>query len=75
MKSIYREEYKGVIEWLVSKRLLAGITQEQLAQELHQHQSFISKYENCERRLDIIEFFEICKALNANPRELVESMT
>jgi len=74
MKSIHRKEYKSVISWLISKRLLEGITQEQLAQKLNQPQSFVSKFENCERRLDIVEFFEICKALNADPHELVESL-
>ena len=53
---------------------MRNITQEQLAQKLNRPQSFVSKYENCERRLDIIEFIEICKALNANPQDLVESL-
>ena len=51
MKSIYSADYKKLIEWLVSKRLLAGITQAQLAENLNKPQSFVSKYENAERRL------------------------
>jgi transcriptional regulator with XRE-family HTH domain len=51
MKSIYSADYKKLIEWLVSKRLLAGITQAQLAENLNKLQSFVSKYENAERRL------------------------
>jgi transcriptional regulator with XRE-family HTH domain len=74
MKSIYRVEYKRIIDWLVSKRLLEGITQEQLAEKLNQPQSFVSKYENCERRLDIIEFVEICRALNAKPPKTLLSL-
>ena len=74
MRSIYHPQYKKIVNWLISERLMRNITQEQLAQKLNRPQSFVSKYENCERRLDIIEFIEICKALNANPQDLVESL-
>jgi transcriptional regulator with XRE-family HTH domain len=41
----------------------AGITQEQLAAKLKRPQSFVSKIEAGERRLDIIELREVCSAL------------
>lgn len=71
MRSIYSTEYKKAIKWLISKRHLAGLTQAELAQGLHKPQSFISKYENGERRLDIVEFINICSVINADPREII----
>jgi transcriptional regulator with XRE-family HTH domain len=40
----------------------AGLTQAQLAARLHRDQAFVSKYESGERRLDILELREVCRA-------------
>mgnify|MGYP001214840175 CR=1 FL=1 len=72
MKTIYSEQNKLLLEWLSLKRLLAGVTQQQLSEKLNRPQSFVSKYENGERRLDFIETIEICNALNSDPHELVD---
>jgi len=71
MKSIYSDDYRKLIKWLVSKRLLAGMTQAQLAESLKRPQSFVSKYENGERRLDVIEFINICSIIDADPNEII----
>lgn len=54
-KTIYSNEYKKVIDKLKSARLKAGLTQLDVAKRLRKHQSYISKIESRERRLDIIE--------------------
>lgn len=72
LKSIYSEEYKAVIDVLVAERKKAGITQVQLAKELGKPQSFISKIENRERRLDIVEFFHVCRAMKKDIAELLK---
>jgi transcriptional regulator with XRE-family HTH domain len=71
VKTIHSEAYKQLIEWLIKKRLIAGVTQQQLSEKLHRPQSFVSKYENFERRLDFIETLEICFVLKANPHDAV----
>lgn len=63
MESIHSIEYKAVIDTLVAERKHAGITQRQLADSLGKPQSYISKIESRERRLDIVEFFHICNAM------------
>lgn len=40
----------------------AGLRQRDLADQLEQPQSFVSKYETGERRLDLLEIREICVA-------------
>ena len=44
----------------------AGITQQDLAARLDKPQSFVSKYETGERRLDVIEFVDVCQALEVD---------
>jgi transcriptional regulator with XRE-family HTH domain len=44
-------------------RLQAGLTQVQVAERLHRPQSYVSKYERGELRLDILELREVCEAL------------
>jgi transcriptional regulator with XRE-family HTH domain len=45
-------------------RVEANLTQLQLAEILYQSQSYVSKYENGEQRLDLIELEAICEAVN-----------
>ena len=50
---------------------MRGISQAQLALLLGRPQSFISKYERGERRLDFVEVLEITEALGVDARDLV----
>jgi transcriptional regulator with XRE-family HTH domain len=43
-----------------------------VAQRLGKPQSYVSKYENGERRLDVIEFLDVMMALNANPNLILQ---
>lgn len=52
---------------LADHRRSAGLTQADLAGRLGRPQSFVSKYETGERRLDVIEFLEVIEALAVDP--------
>ena len=67
MKSTYSEEYQRVITALVSARKERGVLQAVLAAKLGKPQSFVSKMENRERRIDIAELVEICRAIGVSP--------
>jgi transcriptional regulator with XRE-family HTH domain len=69
-KSLKSAEYARLIEVLVAARHEAGIRQQALATKLRRHQSFVAKYEGGERRIDVIEFIAIARALGADPLEL-----
>ena len=73
-KSIFTNNYQQLLQLLVTARKKSGITQQQLAKKLGKIQSYISKYENAERRLDIIEVIAISKAINFNPVELMNDI-
>jgi transcriptional regulator with XRE-family HTH domain len=60
-KSIHSSEYKTVIRKLREVREAAGLTQQEVAEKLVKPQSYISKIERGERRLDIIELSKIAK--------------
>lgn len=66
-KSIYSEKNKLLLEWLVSKRHEANLSQRKLATKLDLHHSIVGKIETGERRLDVIEYVNYCHALGANP--------
>jgi transcriptional regulator with XRE-family HTH domain len=54
-------------EQLIQGRRSAGLTQMDLGDRLGRPQSFVSKYERGERRLDVVEFCEVCSALDIDP--------
>lgn len=55
MGSIYSREYKAFLKRLREARKAAGLTQAQVAQALGRPQSFVSKCESGERRVDAVE--------------------
>jgi transcriptional regulator with XRE-family HTH domain len=69
-KSLKSAEYARLIATLVALRKNADVRQQTLAKKLGRPQSFIAKYEGGERRIDVIEFVEIARALGANPIKL-----
>ncbi len=62
-KSIITKEYRLFLAFLKQARQDTGLTQEQLAKKLKTTQSFVSKTERGERRLDVIELRRWARAL------------
>lgn len=71
-KSVFTDAYRIFLETLVAARKEAGVTQEELGARLGRRQTFISAYERGERRLDVIEFYAVAKALGYEPTELFD---
>ena len=71
-KSIYSEEQRTLVQLLRQLREEAGLRQVELAERLGRHQSFVSKYEAGQRRLDLIELRTVAVALGVSLIELVE---
>lgn len=74
MPSLYPNDYKTIIDALVRIRKEKRITQVQLANAMRVPQSFISKAERGERRLDVAEFLHICQLLGVNPSTLLVNL-
>lgn len=51
-----------------------GITQQELARRLGKPQSFVSKAEMGERRLDVVEFLHFMRAIEGEPHALLRDI-
>jgi DNA-binding XRE family transcriptional regulator len=74
LKSIYESAYRTLLDLLVEARDEAGMTQQQLADKLERPQSFVSKIEHGDRRMDIIEFLLICRLLRCDAYEILKKV-
>jgi len=70
-KTLTSADYARLIGFLVAAREKAGIRQRALAEALDVPQSFVAKYEGGERRIDVIEFVTIARALGADPLRIL----
>ena len=73
-KSVHSSDLSAFCGLMVKARKAAGLTQHQLAGRLKKPQSFVAKYEGGERRLDVIEFLAITRAIGADPVRILRSL-
>lgn len=71
MKSIYTDDYINIISILRAIRINKNITQAEMAKLLNTTQSFVSKVENRERRLDVIELLLWIDALGVSVSDVL----
>ncbi len=74
-KSVHSPEYRAFCELITRTRKKAGLTQHALAKRLGRPQSFVAKYEGGERRLDVIEFMTVARAIGADPLTLLRALS
>ena len=74
MKSVFTKEYEQLLSHLIEARKHAGLTQSDLAARLGRLQTFVSKYERGERRLDVIEYVQVARVLGLKASELIASI-
>ena len=73
LSSLRSDLYLRMIELLVQARKDAGITQAELGKRIGQRQTFVSKFELGERRLDVAEFVTVSRAIGADPHEIMRN--
>lgn len=73
LSSLRSDLYRRMIELLVEARKKAGITQVELGKRLGQRQTFVSKFELGERRLDVAEFVAVSRAIGAHPYDIIRA--
>ena len=72
--SVHTTRYQHFREILVEARAKRGLSQAALAEKLGRLQTFVSKYERGERRLDVIEFLEVAAALDLDPHTVLRKL-
>ncbi|MDO1580968.1 helix-turn-helix domain-containing protein [Rhizobium oryzicola] len=73
-KSTHTPEYHRLVELLVETRRTAELTQQQVADRLGKPQSYVAKVEGAERRIDVLEFAALVKAMGSNPTALLDRL-
>ena len=74
MKSLGTPQHQELIRLLVAAREKAQLTQTQLGERIGRDQPFVAKYETGVRRLEVIEFVEICRAIGASPERIISKL-
>jgi len=73
-KSIYSAEYQQLCTLLRQLRRAEGLTQVDVAERLNVPQSFVSKYESGERRLDVVELRHVAEAIGTTLDKVVSEL-
>lgn len=74
-KGFQDPRYKALVGLLIEARRGLGVSQEAFAIRINRHQQFVSRYETGERRLDVVEFVDISRALQCDPVDLIERVS
>lgn len=69
-KTIFGGEHAKLVSALVEARKKSGLTQEELADRIGRDQTFISLIERGQRRVDVVEFIGIARAMDLDPADL-----
>jgi transcriptional regulator with XRE-family HTH domain len=70
-----RGQEQAILQSLLRQvRQEAGLRQQDLAARIGELQSFVSKYESGERRLDVLELRQICIALGISLSSFVQRL-
>jgi len=70
--TIENTKYEALIDWLKKARVDKNLTIRELATLIDEPFQFISKVENCQRRLNVYEYVQYCNALDVNPNDGID---
>jgi transcriptional regulator with XRE-family HTH domain len=73
-KAAFSKTYKAFLDLLRTSRENAGLTQQDLAKKIGQTQTFVSKCERGERRIDVAELLMFCRAIGIDASEFVRKL-
>ena len=73
-RSVFTTAYSQFLRSLIEARSAAGMRQIDLAKRIGKPQSFVSKMETGERRLDLVEFLVVARALAVDPVSMVANL-
>jgi transcriptional regulator with XRE-family HTH domain len=73
-KSVFTDAYASFLEVLISTRKQASVSQAELARRIGREQPFISLIERGVRRVDVVEFCAIVRALGEDPASILRQV-
>ena len=72
--TLHTNEHKILVDLLIEARKEAQLNQTQVGERFGRDQKFVSLVEKSQRRLDVLEFYSYCKAMNHDPVKLFEAL-
>ena len=73
-KTIFGGPHGSLVELVIEARKAAGITQTELARRIGRDQTLVSLIERGQRRIDVLEFIDLAKALEVEPDEMFDRL-
>ena len=74
MRSIHDPRYQDLIKKLIELRESKNVTQVELARRLEKPQSYVSKVEILERRLDVIELYDWLNSIDVKITDFINQL-
>ena len=74
VNSVHTKRYQALLKSLIDSRKAKELSQADLAEILGHVQTFVSKYERGERRLDLVEFIDVAKALEIDVVKVIRKL-
>lgn len=71
---IYSEEHQKLRKILKRERTSAGLRQSDIAERTNRSQAYISKFENGDLRLDVIDFVRVCQSIGCDPHDALDEI-
>jgi len=72
--SLFTSAYEQLVEAVVSMRKKAGLTQRELAKRLGREQNYVARIETRQRRVDVVELIQFCRACGEEPERAVAAI-
>ena len=69
IKTLHSARTQSLCKWLIDQRKAAGLSIRGAAEKLEWPPSILGKIETGDRRLDVVEYLEICETLGLDPAE------
>lgn len=73
-KSVFTDEYRFFLTMLVEERRKAGLSQQQVAERLNRPQSYVSRYESGQTRIDAVELVRLGRAIGFDASRIVHAI-
>jgi transcriptional regulator with XRE-family HTH domain len=74
-KTLGSPRQKALIEYIVSRREVSGLTQAEVAKRLGEYQSFVARLESGQRRVDVVEFLALSEVLKFDPAKAIRNIS
>ena len=73
-KTLNSRRHKSLVDLLVKRREVVGMTQAEPAARLGQYQSFVARLESGQRRIDVVEFLELSEILGFDAVQAIKTI-